>query len=843
MTRNTYTYVSRRGNNILHRGYGPNGRYNLKEQFQPTLFVPSKKKGDSEEPWHTVDGREVYPVQPGSLSDCKEFLEKYSDVHGFEIYGMRDWVTQFVSEEYHYDIDWSMKNTRINFIDIETTVENGFPSVTAADQEILLITNYDSIFDAYTVYASREFDLNSKVELLKSRGIEKRQIMVKLCQDEYHLLKTFIIDWATNYPDAVTGWNIEFFDIPYLINRMMKVLGEELTKTFSPWGMIREKWVTKNDEKQLSYRVEGVNILDYMALMRKFTYGERESWKLGNVAEDELGQTKLDFDCSFQESYTKHWDDFVVYNIIDVHLVVMLDNKFKLLELAFMVAYMARINPDEVFSPIRTWDSIIHHRLKQQKITIHNPSISNNRPDIAGGYVKEPIPGKYRYLASFDLKSLYPHLMMWANMSPDTLTDRFYRVTVDGLLLKKYDLSELKELDICLAANGHTFAKDKQGFVPALVSEFYQTRSVVKKQMLKKEQEYENTKEESLLSEISTLNAKQMAVKILMNALYGAMASKYFRFFDTRIAEGITLSGQLAIRWVGGKVNKFLNKACSTEGVDYIIYTDTDSIYVSLEKIVEMYSKTEVEQERIAYMLKFCNTTLQAVINKAYEELAEYMNAYDQKLIMKTEKICDYGIWSAKKKYALSVWNSEGVQYKEQHISATGLDVVRSSTPVAVRGYLKEGIKKILINDEATVQKFISDARKEFLSLPVNEIAKPTGVNGLSAYSGSPIYKKGCPINVRAALLYNHYIKKLGVDDKYEPIKEGGKMKFVYLKMPNTFKENIIGFVDKIPTEFNIDKYVDYALQFDKTFIKPMETLMEPIGWKTEEGGSLDDFF
>lgn len=343
--------------------------------------------------------------------------------------------------------------------------------------------------------------------------------------------------------------------------------------------------------------------------------------------------------------------------------------------------------------------------------------------------------------------------------------------------------------------------------------------------------------------EISRLHALQMSKKIMINSLYGAMGSPYFRYYDLRMAEGITTSGQLAIRWVSKALNEFLNKACKTKDVDYCIYNDTDSCYFTLAKVVEQTQGDKTTEQIVKFVDKFAGEVMQKVINKSYQELAEYMNSYQQKLIMKREVIADVGVFVAKKRYVLNVHNSEGVQYKEPKLKVTGLELVRSSTPSIVRGTLKDGVKQVLHGTQKSVQSFISNYREQYNKEPVEAIAFPRGVNGLKQYSGSPIYTKGCPIHVRAALLYNHYIKKLGLEGKYEYIKEGSKMKFVHLRLPNKLHENVIGFIDKLPIEFGLTDYVDKDTMFQKSFVDSMQTMLDPLGWTAEERSSLEDFF
>jgi DNA polymerase elongation subunit (family B) len=376
------------------------------------------------------------------------------------------------------------------------------------------------------------------------------------------------------------------------------------------------------------------------------------------------------------------------------------------------------------------------------------------------------------------------------------------------------------------------------------MEKMYKDRSKFKKQMLAIEQEYQNDKTKvNLLKEISRLNNLQMAMKIALNSAYGAMGNQYFRYFDIRMAEGITTSGQLSIRWMANKLNVFMNKTLKTTDVDYVVAIDTDSIYLTLEVLIERVCEGKTTEQKIKTMDKICEEVLQPFIDSGYQELAKYMNAYSQKMVMKREVLADKAIWTAKKRYILNVHNSEGVQFAKPKLKVMGLEMVKSSTPAVIRSKLKEFIMVILEGSQENLHKFVGEFRKEFNKLPVEEIAFPRGVNGMNTYKGSPIYAKGTPIHVRGSLLFNHHCKRLGLEKKYQAIKDGDKIKFVYVKKPNPFQEDVIAFPQELPKEFGIHSYVDYDLQFEKVFLDALQTVIEPLGWKTEEQSSLEDFF
>ncbi len=310
------------------------------------------------------------------------------------------------------------------------------------------------------------------------------------------------------------------------------------------------------------------------------------------------------------------------------------------------------------------------------------------------------------------------------------------------------------------------------------------------------------------------------------------------------MALAVTLAGQLSIRWIENKLNGYMNKLLKTED-DYVIASDTDSIYLKLAPLVDAIYKEEKSTTKvISFMDKVCETKIQPFIDDSYKELADYVHAYEQKMEMKREGLSDKGIWTAKKRYILNVHNNEGVQYKEPKLKVMGLEMIKSSTPSVIRGKMKESIKVMLNGTEYDIQKFIADFKEEFKHLPVEDISFPRSVNGIKEYADSAhIYKKGTPMHVKGALIYNHFLKDFKLDKKYQLIQNGEKIKFVNLKMPNTFNQSVISFPNRIPKEFDISKFVDYDLQFEKTFLDPIKIILDCLGWETEKQSSLEDFF
>ena len=828
-----YTNVVQAGDRILVRGYEHGRPYQRRIDFNPTLFVNAK----TQTKWKTLDGIYVDEVQPGTIRETRDFVKRYDGVAGFNVFGQTNYAYQYLSDTYDYDINWDMEQIKAFTIDIETRVENGFPDIRSASEEITLITVKDLFSKKIVTWG---YSPTASVFVNKRSDVDYRNF-----DTEMGLLKDFIIWWQGNYPDVVTGWNTDFFDIPYLIKRITRELGESLAKKMSPWGMLTERNTFIKGNEELHYDISGIAQLDYLELYKKYTYSKQESYRLDYIAEQELGDRKKENPGeTFREFYMDHWQTFVEYNIHDVELVDKLEDKMRLLELHLTMAYQAKINYEDVYSQVRMWDAIIYNHLRKKGIVIPMKTHSGKDGQFEGAYVKDVIVGMHKWVVSFDLNSLYPHLIMQYNISPETLTHEKISCTVDALLAQEVDTSHAHKRDLSMTANGWCYRKDVKGFMPELMETMYANRSKFKKQMLKVQQAYEHDKgNNDLRKEISRLNNLQMAMKIALNSAYGAMGNQYFRYFDIRMAEGITTSGQLSIRWMANEFNRYMNKIMKSEGKDYVIAIDTDSIYLSLEDLVEKVAGDKDTNGKIKYMDKVCEEIFQPFIDNTYQNLSDYMNAYTQKMVMKREVLADKGIWIGKKNYILNVHNSEGVQYAKPKQKVMGLAMVRSSTPSVIREELKNSVNVILEGSEKNTQKYIADYKAKFNEFPVSAIAFPRGVSGLKQYAGSPIYQKGTPIHVRAALLYNHYVKKLGIDKKYQYIREGDKIKFVYLRTPNPYHENVIAFLTELPKEFNLEPFIDYDTQFDKTFVEPLKTIIEPLNWRAEETASLEDFF
>ena len=828
-----YTNVTIRGDRVLYRGYEDGERVEGGIDYRPTLFVSTNKSSK----YHTIHGHSVESFQPGSMSDCRDFIERHESVTGFEIYGNTDYTYQFIGDKFPDEVDYSMKTLKVGYIDIETTSENGFPQVTNPQEKVNVITL--AVEDRTYVFGLGDFQ------------IDDPDIIARRYDDEVDLLLEFLEVWKKEDVDIITGWNVKFFDIPYLYARMDHLI-EKKANGLSPWNWVRKRDIQTQAGDRIAYEVVGRTILDYFDLYQKFTYVNQESYKLDHIAFVELGEKKLEYEYDhFKDFYTNDFQKFVEYNIQDVRLIQKLEKKLGLMELAMALAYNAKVNLGDVFSQVRMWDQIIYHYLRGQDIVIPRKKAGGKKENqIIGAYVKEPITGRHDWIVSFDLNSLYPHLIMQYNISPDTKMrpDGFPRnpcIDVDGVLgetdLCERNLKQLKQQNFSIAANGVCFRKDRLGFMPKLMEKFYAERKHFKKLMIeaqKKKQKDPNNEE--LDFEIAKYHNFQLVRKIQLNSAYGAMGNQYFRYFDTYLAEAITTSGQLSIQYIANELNAFLNKTLNTGDYDYVVASDTDSVYLRLGNLVRAAAQGKSEEEIVRFLDKSCKEIIEPFIKKAYETLASKMNAHANKMVMEREVIADVGVWTAKKRYMLNVHNSEGVQYDEPKMKIMGIETTRSSTPMVVRQKLKDAIKLVLTGTEDQVIDFIDDFKQEFKKYSPDEIAFPRGCNNLITYQDEThIYRKSTPIAVKGALIYNHFLKKMKLTDRYYAINEGDKVKFLYLAVPNPFQNTVISFPGSSPKEFELKEYADYDKQFAVSFLEPLKNILEKVGWDHERRATL----
>jgi len=832
-----YTNVQNWGGKIYYRGIDNHGRhFKNKVDYNPTLFIPSPK----ETQYKTLSGEYVAPIECGTIKEAKEFIKKYEDVDNFRIFGNTNYHYTFITDTFPDDIPYDVSQIVVANIDIEVGSENGFPDPQRASEPVTAITV--KLYDHFYVFGVGKYKAHDS------------NVTYFECSDEVHLLNEFMSFWKKQDIDVITGWNVKFFDIPYLVNRMALLFDERFYFDLSPWNFVSERTISGlGGKEQQSFEVMGVAILDYLDLYKKFTYTNQESYRLDHIAHVELGERKIDYSefDSLHSLWKEDYQKFIDYNIKDVELVSRLEDKMRLIEMAMVLAYDAKVNYADVYTQVRMWDTLIYNELWKKNIVLPPKKDTIKDSPYEGAYVKNPTPGMYEWVASFDLDSLYPHLIMQYNLSTETLITDYppKPVNVDKLLDQEIDTEYTKRQGMVLAANGYHFKNDKQGFLPAMMERMYAERKKFKKDMLKAKQEYENTSDPAekkrLDKEVSRLNNMQMARKIQLNSAYGALGNQWFRFFDVRIAEAITTGGQLSIRWVERDVNKYLNKILNTQDKDYVIASDTDSLYICLDDLVKsVFDDTSNKEKIIKFLDKVCDTKIQDCINTSYSNLKDYMNAFEQKMNMKREVLADKAIWTGKKHYIMNVHNSEGVQYAKPKLKVMGIESVKSSTPSVCRDKLNESFYILMEGTEEEMISFIEKFRLEFEKLPPEDVAFPRSVKGIAKYSDSiQLYKKGTPIHVKGTIIHNEMLKKNKLTNVHAMIQEGEKIKFTYLKVPNPTGDTVISMGNILPSEFGLHQYVDYDMQFDKSFLEPLKAILKCVGWKHEKRNTIDNFF
>nr|BAR37019.1 DNA polymerase [uncultured Mediterranean phage uvMED] len=828
-----YTNVARTRDKILVVGYQGNKKVKLQVAYRPNHYVKSKK---GQTAYRSLDGQPLEVVNLNSMGGARKFREQYEQVEGFDIHGYDRYVYTYIADKFQGTIEPNAKLIRVASLDIECECEEGFPDPMEAKEKVNAITIKPFGKNSVT-FGIGPWDAPANVDYVD-------------CQDEAFLLEEFIKYWDKQSFDIITGWNVNSFDITYLCNRIDRLFGDGYHKKLSPWRMSDVREFTQYGyQKNQVYNLYGVNVLDYLELYKKNTFIKQESYKLDHIAQVELGKGKLDYSeyGSLHTLYRTNYPLFLEYNVRDVELIEELEDKLGFIELIQSMAYTAKCNYADTFGMVKYWETIIYNFLKEQGIQTPPQKLrgQDKTNKIEGAYVKEPLVGGHDWVVSFDLNSLYPHIIMQYNISPEKMIKGKVDVSVPKLLDGKTKITG----DYAVTPNGAQFKKDKQGFLPELMEQFYDERKLWKKKMIEYQIESESCKDRARKRELNTLIKRaynnQQVRKIALNSAYGALANQWFAFFSVDLAEAITTSGQLIIQWGEKIINDWLNQVLKTEGKDYVIAIDTDSLYITLDDLVQQVFPEDTPKAKI---IDFINTisedTIEPVLAKGYEQLAHNTNAFQQKMQMGREVIADRGIWTAKKRYILNVHDNEGVRLAEPKLKMMGIETAKSSTPQWVRGKLTDAFNVVMNGTEQDLWEFVETARRDFRTLPPEEVAFPRGCRGLRQYSDrTMIYSKGTPIHVRGALLYNKLLQDKNLDMRYELIKEAEQLHFSYLTTPNPINENVISFIQSLPKEFDLHRFIDHDKQFDKAFVEPLKAVIGLIGWNPEPVASLDSFF
>lgn len=803
-------------------------------KLRPTLYVNAVEGYETD--LKTVHGVPVSSIDFDTVGEARRFIDTYDGVDGFDVYGSSSWEYVAVDEMYPGEVDYDPKQVCVAYLDIETRVGPGKIRPDLAREEVTSIAF--SVAGKMHVFSCVEYDASSGT------------VDYKKCSDEEDLLTSFLEKWS-HYPiDVLVGWNIDFFDLPYIINRVNRVLGPDASKALSPWGILRSReGYDGNGNAQVMWTVVGITVVDYMQAYKKFTHKTQESYSLNYICHAELKEKKLDYSeyASLNELYKNDPQKFIDYNVRDVTLMERLDAKLGLLDLIYTISYYCKINYADAFGTVKMWECLIHNELKSDGVVVPRKK-SAVKASFEGGFVKEVQKGRHDWVASFDFDSLYPHLIMALNISPETISGTVPRLSVDEILDGRLD--EYRDIigDRCVAGSCHLYSREKQGFFPKIMEKLYSERKSNRKKSGEYKKKYASSADPVEKSKLDVMKTRyhnlQLAQKYMLNSGYGAMSNEHFLWFDMRMAESVTLSGQVAIQWVGRRVDEYVRKQTKSER-DTVVAIDTDSLYVRFSELVDAVGLGGAEPKRVAEFLdEVCSEKIGPLIRAACDEWDSYVNAFPRKLNMKREKISQSAMWTAKKAYAQLVWVDEEVKFTEPELKFTGLAIVRSSTPAICKDKMRETIRLMFTGTERKLQEYVREFKTEFDAARFEEVAAISGVNGIDTYGdGSGGYTKGTTMQAKAAITYNRVLEEKGLTSKYPVIVDGDRVKYSAMKLPNPFGEEVIGCSTVMPTEFGAEPYIDRDKQFYKVFVQPMKLLLDTIGWSHERKPTMAGFF
>ena len=829
-----YTACALKGNKILVRGYRNGVRFTDTVAFKPSLYI----KTDKDSKYRSLNGVKVKRMIFDTLYDCRQFLDQYRDLDDCPIYGNTDFLTQYLMETYEAEVEYDLSKIKVAYLDLECESEDGFPDLDNPNEKINLMS----------------IRVDGATYVITSKPVDLPNCKVILTSSEKELIKKTFEVLAKEDVDIISGWNIKLFDMPYIIGRAKLFFDEKEIQEWLPFGLMKMRETDIGGKVYKIYEFPGYTILDYMDLYKKFSGTSQESYALNFIAKAELDAQKLDYSeyGSLREFYRNDFQKFAEYNVQDAVLVEQLDNKLRLIDLAVSIAYEAKITFDTVFFATRIWETICCDYLFKQSIIPPLKRSYAKDDQFVGAYVKDVTPGLYKNIVSFDATSLYPSIIMQWNISPETCENSDSSLNADDFLKNKRTsipdiIEDAESRSCCLACNGSMFTRNVKGFIPVLIEKTFNQRKEAKSKMIDLEREYEASKNQDLLPRIAALKIRQSVKKILANSLYGCLGNPAFVYSAPHLATAVTVTGQVIIRKAENCMNEYIQRITKTNS-DYVIAVDTDSVYLNLDPIVEQISKKTKIADITEFINQVCEQKIQPEFKKEMELLAYTIGCPENKIFFKREAIASAGMFIAKKRYALLMQDLEGVRFADPKLKIMGLETARSSTPAVVRSKLKDCIRIILTKTPEELRDYVDEFYDAFMIMPIEDVAAPRGVKGINKYKdNSNIYKTGTPIATKAALLHNAYTKKLNIDKEVQSIKENDKMKFVFVKVPNPYgmggKDAVMGFINKPPKQFQLEKYIDRKKQFEKTFQEPLDNILQAINWSISKQATLDSFF
>ncbi len=897
-----YLTVEQIGDSIFERYIDSNGCERTREvEYKPSLFAHCPESQATK--YFDIYGKPCTRKLFANMRDASQWIKRMEDI-GLEALGMDDFKLAYLSDTYNYEIKYDHTKIRVANFDIEVTSPDGFPEPSQAKHPIDAITHYDSIDDRFYVFDLlnspygnvEEWSIEIAAKLQEQGGDEvPSEIIDKIVympfDNEKELLMEYLNFWQQKTPVILTGWNVESFDIPYVYNRIKNIFGESTAKRLSPHRKTRVKVIENMYGSREIITLFGISVLDYIDLYKKFSFTNQPSYSLDYISEFELNVGKLKYDGPISKLRESNHQRYISYNIIDVYRVLQIDAKRQFINLSLDMGYYAKIQIQSVFSPIKTWDAIIFNSLKEQNKVIPQGRSHPVQP-YPGAFVKEPIPNRYKYVMSFDLTSLYPSIIRQVNISPETIAGTFKVAPLHDYINA---VAERPSDVYSCSPNGMMYYKDRDGVVPTEITKVFNQRKEHKGYMLAAQRNGEIIKEalhnpnlsvdepldvdyrfdfsDEIKEKIKKLSAKslnemlfraqrtevagmtaQINRKLLINSLYGALGNVWFRYYDLRNATAITTFGQMALQWIERKVNEYLNEVCGTEGEAFVLYGDTDSIYVSADKIIDKVGESKFRDTNhwVDFLDKFARERMEPAIDRGFREMCEYMNNKQHLMFMDREAIAGPplgskgigGFWTGKKRYALNVWDMEGTRYAEPKLKIMGLETQKSSTPKAVQKALKECIRRMLQEGEESLQEYFKEFEKEFRQLNYISIASVSSANNIAKYEVGGFPGPKCPFHIRGILTYNRAIK--GNIDAPQVV-EGEKVYVLPLREGNPFGDKCIAWpsgteiTDLIKDD--VLHWMDYTVLLEKTFIKPLEGFTSAAKLDYEKKASLFDMF
>jgi len=848
-------------NTIYHRYLENGSREEEYIEFKPFCGVITDKKSSIK----TLYNKPLELRKFDNISEFKKWTRENEDY--IDIYGNIRPEYMFLSSVYREEIPLQWDDMRIDNFDIEVVREDGFPDAQIADWPVTAITIQDVIKKTYTTFGFKNY-VNH----------DQKRINYIHCDDEKDLLKKYIAYCVERRPDILTGWNIVNFDIPYMVNRIKKVLGKSWANKISPIGKLRAREYKDTFENEINtYDILGTVIYDYMELYSKFQFEPRDGKSLEVIAQAELGKGKLDYkkgdNRSLTELYHNDFQTYIDYNIRDTELVGLIDDKRGYLRLAINMTYMAKCLFSDVFGTVGIWDAYLYNILLNKKI-LCPPRKTNIKSSFPGGWVEKPHKGLNGWNMVFDIASSYPNSIISYNISTETIIEfsslpkelqnladsirPFYSQGESTWLIndKIYDVDWLEEnakellekYDLCMTPWGEFFRRNEIGFIPEVVDKIFKSRKKVKGEM--KTIDFSS-------NEYAALNAQQMAFKTLMNSLYGAMSNIWFRYFDIRMAGSITCAGQASVKGS----SKYIQD--NIKGMKNF-YTDTDSIFLDLQPFIDARFKNKEHTfvDEHDFCMKLSTQLVEPKLTEFFDRLTKGLNTFTNTLTMESEVLADAWISVEKKKYSMRIINDEGEEFFNREtlelgkwnfdktefevgkvkLKTKGLSLIQSTTPQFSRSKLKQSLELIFqYRDQEVIKDKFKEWKDEFMTLPFEEISMPRGVTIFNKYVENPA---GAQAHVRSAIAFNKALIDLKLDKTFQKINQGDKIRYAYIEVPNIFGIEVMAVKDKMPELINNNIKVNWDIQWQKCFTSQLEKIFETIGWNiSEDDVSLEDFF